>query len=144
MTNSKPSKKAESGEQKLVRRRRAFFLFVIFGLVVAAGAGLASGLVTAKVEQGLIPEWAVYTMLAATAAGFIWFGYRYYHRIDELDLMDNLWANTVGIYVYVIITFVWMALDQAGIASPPQHLPILISTIVASGLAYLIRRIGVR
>ncbi|GAA4643838.1 hypothetical protein GCM10023115_17980 [Pontixanthobacter gangjinensis] len=144
MTQNDQQTSAESGEQKLARRKRSFWSFVLLGTVIAGVAGFASGFVTSRVEQGLISEWAIYPILAVTIIGFIWFSYLYYMRIDELDLMDNLWGNTIGMYAYVIITTSWMLFEQAGITGAPQHWPILTATVAISLIAYTARRLGLR
>jgi undecaprenyl pyrophosphate phosphatase UppP len=133
-----------SGEMRLKKRKRAFWMFVGIGCLAAAIAGFASGFVGAKVEQGMLPDWAILLIMAVVSCAFIWFSYTYYKKVDELDLTDNLWANTFGLYAYVIMAAGWVILQEAGIVGPPQHWPILIVTLLVALIAYTARRLGLR
>ncbi len=129
-----------SGEERLKKRKRSFWTFVGLGMIIAAAAGFGSGLIGSYVERGEIPVWVLFSSMFVIAAGLCWFSYRYYMRIDEVDLEDNLWANTFGCYAYIISVMSIMALEQAKIIEPVGHLPILALTIVVSLGVYLIRR----
>lgn len=144
MTQNDMQDQPESGEQKLRRRKKAFWTFLALGMVISLIAGLASGIVGANVEDGLLAPWVLFPIIGAITIGFIWFSYRYYKAIDELDLMDNMWANTFGMYGFVIIAGIWILLEQAKLTGPPETMFILFASIAISLLAYLARRLGLR
>ena len=142
--NAEANNAQESGETRHRKHKNAYWTFVGLGIVAALVAGLASGTISAQVEQGLLPDWAIFGILTVTAILFVWFSFKFYTKVDELDLMDNLWGNTFGLYAYVIVLTGWMALHQAGVAGPPVQWLILMVTIAVALIAYTARRIGLR
>lgn len=135
---------AGSGEARLKARRNKFWTFVFAALVVAAIAGFASGFLVALIEDGSVPGLAVIPILVITVSGFVWFSYRYYKKVDELDLADNLWANTFGIYFFIITPAGWQMLHDAGLTGPPHLWTIWIGGILVAGIAYGIRKLNFR
>jgi len=135
---------AGSGEARLKARRNKFWTFVLAASVVAAIAGFASGFLIALIEDGSVPRFAAIPILVIAASGFVWFSYRYYKKVDELDLADNLWANTFGIYFFIITPAGWQILNHAGLTGPPDLWTIWIGGILFAGIAYGIRKLGFR
>ncbi|MEE4539686.1 MAG: hypothetical protein V2J51_14495, partial [Erythrobacter sp.] len=93
---------------------------------------------------GDVPRYIIFPLIALSVLAFIWFSYRYYARIDELDLFDNLWANTFGIYAYAIVTFVWYILAEAGVVAQVDYISVFVITLIVTTLTYLARHFGVR
>lgn len=133
-----------SGEARLRARRTKFILFVGAGIAIAFIGGVFSGVFAALIEDAVIPAWTIWPLLAAVVAGFSWFTYRYYQKVDELDLADNLWANTFGLYFYIFAAPTWFLLNHLGQVPPPHHLGLLLATIGVAMLAYLIRKLRLR
>ncbi len=129
-----------SGEERLKKRKRSFWTFVGLGMIIAATAGFGSGMIGSYVERGEIPVWVLLTSMFVIATGLCWFTYRYCMRIDEVDLQDNLWANTFGLYAYIISVMSIMVLEDSQIIEPVGHFPISVITIAVVLIVYLIRR----
>ncbi len=133
-----------SGEARLRARRTKFFTFVGAGIGIAFVAGIFSGMFTSLIEDEVMPTWSIWPVLIAGATAFGWFSYRYYQKIDELDLADNLWANTIGLYFYVAVTPCWVLLNELRLVPPPHHIGMLFATIGVAMIAYLVRKLGLR
>jgi len=133
-----------TGEERLKARRSRFLRFCAIGFLVAMLVGLLSGMSTQWYRDGTISIWILLAMLIAAIAGFVYFTYDYYRRVDELDLLDNLWANTAGLYGYFILFGSWFFLHDAGIVAPPNHLLIAVATMAILFIAYGIRKLALR
>ncbi|MGB7419497.1 MAG: hypothetical protein WA918_09990 [Erythrobacter sp.] len=144
MTRNDAYLSSQTGEERLKSRRRRLWTFIVGGAVVALIIGMATGMATAAVNLGDVPNYIVFSLIALSVLAFIWFSYRYYARIDELDRLNNLWANTFGIYTYVIVTFVWHILAEAGIVAQVDYMSVFVITLIVTTLAYFARHLGVR
>ena len=133
-----------SGEQQLRRKRRKFYTYVALAIVAAFVAGIASGAVGALASRGVLPAWLVWGLWVVMTVIFVWFSRDYFRRIDELDLLDNLWASTIGFYVYVVLFGSWYFFADLGLAPPMNHFIIFFVSFGALSLAYLARRLGFR
>ena len=145
MTDNNPTLTGPtSGEARLKAKRNAFLRY--FGLVMVAGfvAGMMSGAAAAMVEHGSLPKGVLIALWGVTIALFVWFCRDYFRRIDELDLMDNLWASTIGLYGYVVVFGTWYLFHDVGIAPAPDQMAIMLSTLAIATLAYLARKAGLR
>ncbi len=134
----------KSGEQMLNTRRGKFWRLVVFGMVVATATGLALGIASAAITLGDIPSWVIVPLLILTAAGFVWFTLKYYRSIDEVDLLDNLWANTFGLYAIIIGAGGWLILAEIDIMPPVDIVALVTGTLFMTFAAYFIRRAGFR
>lgn len=135
---------AETGEIKLRARRRAFVRYCAIALAVAFGAGIASGYIGGMVADGELPTWLIYVTSAAFVIGFAWFTRDYLRRIDELDLMDNLWACMIGFFFYYVTFPVWNSLAQFDLAPPVHNWTLWIGTTIVMFAAYALRKLGFR
>ncbi len=133
-----------TGEQRLKSRRNRFLRFCAIGVFAAMLVGFFSGMSTQWFRDGTIPIWLLFGMLIAAVAGFVYFTYDYYRRVDELDLLDNLWANTVGLYGYFIVLGSWYFLHDAGLVIPTDHFAITVATLAILFIAYGVRKLGIR
>jgi hypothetical protein len=113
-------------------------------MIVALGIGFVSGYTVDLVATGTLPPFTVYAFLALGLAGFCWFSYDYFRRVDELDLADNLWASLFGLYFYICALPCWTFLYDAQLAPEPNNWAIYIATFAFTFIVYSIRKLGWR
>lgn len=129
------------GERMEAMRRRRFW--TVLGAIMVLGmlCGIAAGYVTAHEGVPIDQAWAVMPdglAVAVVAAALVAFNlgcWAFVRAIDEVELADNLWASTVGYYVYAMLFPAWWALAQAGVTQGPNHWLIFTASLGA-GLAY--------
>ena len=96
MSSSRPSTQ-EPGDRNLGRARLKVRDNILSFMI---GAGLILGFVVALSEDSLKPmsretAWlAVAAFVALVTLVQIWF----YRFVDEVEVKDNLWANTIGLH----------------------------------------------
>ena len=140
------------GERLLAARRRRFW--TIIAVMVASGAlvgffsGMYAGYTDAQREKGgiaalepsdfpvLLRFAAVLVAVLAFAALTWWF----VRSVDELEIADNLWASTTGLYAYSIAFPAWWALWKLEVTREPDDWTIYAATLVITGLVYLWRK----
>ena len=135
---------ALSGEARLKAKRSAFFRCFGLALLAAFVGGMMSGVAAAMVEDGTLPGGVLIAVWATVIALFAWFCRDYFRRIDELDLMDNLWASTIGLYGYVVVFGTWFLFHDVGIAPAPDQTAIMLATLGIATAAYIARKLGWR
>ena len=140
MTDTNPP----SGEARARARRNAFYRYVGLTFLVSLLVGIVSGRLVGYYESGAIPLWVPLLAIAAVVLAMIWFTRDYFRRIDELDLMDNLWAHLVGLYGGVIVFGVWYFIAELGLVEHPEAFAIIGSMILIVFLAYAARKLGWR
>ena len=130
---SPPDAERPAGEARSRRRRQIFvaiFAFsLLLGLAVGVGMGMAEdgGLKFTR-ETG----WGVAAAAALLIAGFsVWF----YRWVDEVEVQDNLWANTVGLHAGFTVGVPWAFLAHLGHA-PQVNLSILFLIVAGSAALY--------
>ena len=133
-----------SGEARLKQRRNRLFRFSAIGFVIAMGAGFASGHFGSLYSDGELPGWAIIALWLLAVTAFTWFAITYFRKIDELDLMDNLWATMVAFYFYVIAYVSWQMANEIGMLVPPNSMLIFASTMIVLFVAYFARKLGLR
>jgi len=133
-----------SGEQRLRSRHRKFYIYVGIAMLIGFAAGIGSGMVGAMVERDILPTWLLWIVWGVVTVAFAWFTRDYFRRIDELDLLDNLWASTIGIYVYVVVFGTWYFFSDLGVMGPMNHFWIFSITMVSVLVAYVARKLGWR
>ncbi|MGB7374666.1 hypothetical protein [Pontixanthobacter sp.] len=135
---------APSGETKLKARRGKFWRYLAIAFLASFAAGIATGYLTGMFEDGALPMWVLFIVWALVFIGLAWFTRDYFRRIDELDLMDNLWSHLVGYYAAVLIFGLWYLLHDIGEVAEPAALPIILVMIVVTFIAYGARKLGFR
>lgn len=133
-----------TGEERLRARRRTFIRYCLVAVAIALAAGLASGFVGALVQDGELPAWLVYVSSALFVIGFAWFTRDYLRRVDELDLLDNLWASLVGFFFYFAAFPVWNSLAQFGLAPPVDGWLLWGGSAIVMLITYFLRKLGLR
>jgi hypothetical protein len=133
-----------TGEARLKQRRRGFIKYVAIAMAIAFGAGIGSGVLGAFVALDRLPAWPLWIVWALVTAGFVWFSRDYFRRVDEVDLMDNLWASLIAFYVYVILFGSWWLFADLGLLGPMNHFAIFWVTLAAGIIAYVARKLGWR
>lgn len=133
-----------SGEARLKSRRNRFLRFCGLGFVIALATGFFTGFASDLYSDGTLPGWTLFVAWAVAVAGFIWFSWEYFRRVDELDLLDNLWCSLVAFYVYMIALPSWWLFHDLGLAPEIDHSVIYFATFGAAGVAYGLRKLGLR
>ena len=130
------------GERLEARRRRLFWISV--GILVAAGAILGFFTGATAAIKGLaydeiwsaIPAPLAVGLIALFVAAFFYGCWRFYKAIDEVELVDNLWASTASYYLYAVLFPVWWVLGKAGILPEPHDWAIYLAALVGGMLIY--------
>lgn len=131
------------GERAERRRRRRFWGLVatllLAGMIAGGVAGFFMQQEAANGTAVLTPTlaWVAIIVMAALFIALCWI---YAVSIDEVDLLDNLWASTAGFYVYAILYPSWVGLAAAKAAPPVDHMAIFFTSVVGGTLAYLYRK----
>lgn len=133
-----------SGEAQLKSRRNRFLRFCGLGFVIALATGFFTGIAGDLFREGTVPGSILYAAWAIAVAWFCWFSWEYFRRVDELDLLDNLWCSLVGLYVYAIALPSWWLFHDLGLAPEIDHAAIYFATLGAAGVAYALRKLGLR
>lgn len=133
-----------TGEERLRQRRRAWWRYLALAFAISLLAGFASGFLTGSYESGAVPLWLPVGVGVVVLALLAWFTRDYFRRIDELDLMDNLWAHLIGMYAAISLFAGWYFLADLGLAEHPAALPIVAAMLVFTMLAYGFRKLGIR
>lgn len=134
-----------SGEERYSKRRRAFWRYLIITLVAFMVAAFFSGFIQRSYRDGDVSLWVPMLAGAALLVAMIWFTWDFFRRVDELDLMDNLWAHLIGQYGAVFGFMGWYFLADLGLlASYPTAISVIIIMLVTTFLAYGARKLGFR
>ena len=143
MMTQQPKRLGE-GEQRLQQSRNRYWRYFGVIMLTAAGVGVLTGALGDAFDNGYVPQAVFLAIIAAIAIGFVWLCFDYYRRLDEVDLMDNLWAATVALNAGFLVWFVWWVLGDAGITVRPQATPILLGMLIINLGVYLARKTGLR
>lgn len=138
------------GERLEARRRRLFWISV--GILVAAGAILGFFTGATAAIKGLaydeiwsaIPAPLAIGLIAVFVSAFFYGCWRFYKAIDEVELVDNLWASTASYYLYAVLFPVWWVLGKAGILPEPHDWAIYLAALAGGMLIYGWRKWRVR
>ena len=134
----------QSGEAKLKSRRNAFFRYLALTFLAAMIGGMASGYLTQSYVDDRVGLWLPLVAGAVVVAGLLWFTRDYFNRIDELDLMDNLWAHLYGFYGGLMVYGGWFVLADLGLVDRPTAGVVLLVMILMMFAAYGLRKLGMR
>ncbi len=129
------------GERKLRDSRKRFRKLVWMGLGIGVALGMTAGIVTGYSQAAQRAGdsgigWLAWPVLIISAAIFAWYSRTYFRRIDELDLLDNLWASLIGLYAFVMLFPALAMLHEIGQVGPPRVEPLWWATIAAAAIAY--------
>jgi hypothetical protein len=133
------------GEQLHDRRRRNFWKILGALALVGGFCGFLAGAVKgyadasgARIDPLLMQFGAVGVVLAALLA--IYFSWKFFVSVDEVEVADNLWGSLIGFYAYAILFPVWWALEQLQVAPPPDHWLIYGLSMITALVAYGYRK----
>lgn len=140
MTSSETAN-TTSGEERMKKRRNSFLRYLTLTFLLAMMTGFASGAILSNYEDGSLPIWVPLLAGAITIAGLTWFTWDFFQRIDEVDLMDNLWAHLIGFYVAMILFLGWYFLAEMQLLQYPSAIAVVIMMIGAMTLAYGVRKL---
>jgi hypothetical protein len=76
--------------------------------------------------------------------GFAWFTRDYLRRVDELDLLDNLWAALFGFFFYFTAFPLWNSLATFDLAPAVDNWLLWTATTIVMFAAYCLRKMGLR
>ncbi|UIP05826.1 hypothetical protein LY632_08900 [Erythrobacter sp. SDW2] len=133
-----------SGEQRLRRRRNAWWRYLALAFAGSVVAGFASGYLAGAYQNGTIPLWLPVTACIAVIVLLGWMTRDYFRRIDELDLMDNLWAHLFGLYAGISLFGGWYFFADLGLTGYPTAPAIMLAMLVFTFAAYGLRKLGLR
>lgn len=133
-----------SGEQRNKKRKLAFWRYFALTLAGFAAVGFFAGYFQKMFERGDVPVAVPLTIAAAALLALIWFTWDFFQRIDELDLMDNLWAHLIGQYIAVFGFICWYFLGELGLTGYPTAIATIAMLAGGTFLAYGLRKLGWR
>jgi hypothetical protein len=114
------------GERLHAQRRKRFWSImaslVVVGLLAGFLSGFASGFMDARGGQGhpaLTIVGAIGVVLLSFAAAYG--SWLFFVSVDEVEVMDNLWASLIGFYAYAIAFPAWWALWKIRAVDEPNH-----------------------
>lgn len=134
----------QSGEAKLKSRQKAFIRYLLLVFLAAMIGGVASGYLTQTYVDDDVGLWLPLGAGFLVVAGLIWFTRDYFNRVDELDLMDNLWAHLYGMYGGLIVFGIWYFLADLGLVEYPIAGAALLVMLLITFAAYGLRKLGLR
>ena len=133
-----------SGEARLKSRRNSLWRFCAIGTGIAAGVGLVTGYAGGLYEDGTVPAWTLFAAWVVAVASFAWFTWEYFRRVDELDVLDNLWCCLFALYFYMVAYPSWWLFHDLGLAPEINHMAIYVATLCLGGIVYCARKLGLR
>ena len=133
------------GERMHAQRQRNFWkvptALTVIALICGFVAGFVSGFADASgidVDPLLKPAGAAGVFIAALLT--IYFSWKFFVSVDEVEVADNLWSSLAGFYTYAILLPAWWALNRLGFVEPPHHWLIYGISIVTALAAYAWRK----
>lgn len=133
-----------SGEDRLRRRRLAWWRYLALAFAGSVMIGFASGFMAGAYDSGAVPVWLPVAACIVAIALLGWFTHDYFRRIDELDLMDNLWAHLFGFYAGIALFGGWYFFADLGLTSYPTAPAIMLAMLLFTFAAYGARKLGLR
>lgn len=135
---------SQSGETRLKARRSAFWRYVALALAGSFVVGIITGVAGGLVSDGILPAAVMIALWLLVVIGFVWGTRDYFCRIDEVDLQDNLWASTIGLYVYIMTLGSWLLFNEINVLPSPDQYVIAAITFCSVLVAYAMRKLGWR
>lgn len=132
------------GEILHARHRARFWKLIgALGLVGIVG-GIVGGYVRSHEGADTVGTGIGVAGVALAVALMVYGTWKFFRTVDEVEVVDNLWASLIGFYVYAIMLPAWWALDKLGVAPEPNHWAIYATTITIAGFAYFYRKFASR
>ena len=136
------------GEGELRERARRRRFWTVIGFIAAAGvitgfvSGALAGYNQVPPDQlwSVVPDGVAIGFVVAALIAFNIGCWAFVRSIDEVELVDNLWASTVGFYVYAMLFPAWWVLHEASVMAEPNHWLIFAASLAGGGIAYLWRK----
>ena len=126
-------------------KRKRFFKYLAIAMLGFAVVGYFAGFFTARFEAGAVPLAVPLLIGAITALALIYFTWDYFRRVDELDLMDNLWSHLIGQYGALLLFLGWYFLAELGVTSTyPTAIAVILTMGGTTFIAYGLRKLGWR
>lgn len=145
MTDNDYNANEQSGEIRYKAKRRAFVRYLAITCMIALVLGYFSGYFTGRFKDGEIHVALPIAALGAVLAFLAWFTVDYFRRVDELDLMDNLWAHLIGQYGALFLFMGWYFLAELNVVSAyPTAIAVILAMIATTFIAYGLRKLGWR
>ena len=133
-----------SGEQRHRSRRKSFWIYLTVVMTLALIGSTIVGFFAGWSEIGDLPLWVPVIGWAVLMAAWLWFTRDYFRRVDELDLLDNLWAHLIGFYGLLGSFGTWWFLASVGITREPNAMAVVVVGMVVTFAAYGLRKLGWR
>jgi len=137
--STKDPNDARTGRARLTARNYVFFLMIaaglVLGVVFAITLALSEDRILALSRERAWLAVAAFIVLAA------WLQIRFYRFVDEVEVKDNLWANTFGLHCALTGGVAWAFLARLGYAPPPNGWLALAAPLLVSALAYTVLKI---
>ena len=136
---------AMEGEQRHAEHRRRFWRTLgiagIGGIPVGFAVGFGAGYTGGDFDAfwNWAPDSLVIGLLAFSLAAILYGSWRFYKSIDEVELLDNLWASSAAYSAYVLLFPLWWVLAKTDMAPPPNDWVIFLVAL-GSGLAFYLGR----
>ncbi len=133
MTTQDTSSPLTAGEVRARRRRRVLSAIFFFSLILGLAAGFGMGLAEdGGLRLSRTTAWSLAALVGLSIGGFsIWF----YKWVDEVEVKDNLWANTVGMHIAFAVGVPWAILAEMGHA-PALSLSLILLLMAGSAALF--------
>jgi hypothetical protein len=136
---------AGEGERLEAERRKKFWRLIILLGAMGGAAGFVFGFIQGHADATGEPLSDPARAIAAVALigsgiAAIYFSWRFFATVDEVEVNDNLWASLIGFYVYAFAFPAWWALDWLGLAPEPDDWIIYGAAMLSAAAAYGIRK----
>jgi len=135
MTSPEQNSAALSGEARLRQRSRRIRNIWIKALGFSFILGLVYGVAGGSGTLHLSPP-VFWLMVVASVAGLVAVNVWFMRGVDEVEVMDNLWAGFAGLNAHIVIAAGWTAAASRGFAPAPDVLGVMVATLVVTLLAY--------
>ena len=134
------------GERAEAQRRKTFWTGL--GVIMVGGTvtGLLTGISAAHNDYKAdaiwtdVPQPFAIALIAASLIAFLYGSWRFFRAIDEVELVDNLWASTAAYYAYATLFPLWWVLAKIGVLPAPNDWAIYLIALGGGGAIYLWRK----
>ena len=136
-----------TGEGERLERERRKKFWRLIGILAGAGAiagfifgfVIGAGEVTGEPLSATARSIAAAAIVVANLAG-VYFSWRFFMTVDEVEVRDNLWASLIGFYVYGFAFPTWWALSWLKVAPEPNAWILYAAAMLSATAAYGVRK----